>query len=68
MRFAEPAVPYTQQAAIKTQTLLAEWQANCMQQQEPWRGLHWRDELQHQLSQQQGENVLSQISSLEYGK
>ena len=60
------------QAAQKVQSLLDAWRNACLHQEGAVTGhdnkLSWNEKLQHQMSKQQGEALLSKVTSLEYGR
>ncbi|EIE24929.1 hypothetical protein COCSUDRAFT_47011 [Coccomyxa subellipsoidea C-169] len=60
------------QAAQKVQSLLDAWRNACSHQEGAVTGhdnkLSWNEKLQHQMSKQQGEALLSKVTSLEYGR
>lgn len=62
------AVGDTSQAAQKVQALLVEWRSACSQQEASKDELNGNERLQHQISKQQGEVLLSHMTSLEYGR
>ncbi|CAL8464243.1 g3778 [Coccomyxa elongata] len=57
------------QAAQRVQALLEEWRSSAGMEQEPTAAqLSWNERLQHQMSKQQGEDLLAKVTSLEYGR
>ena len=56
-------------AAQRVQALLEEWRSSAGMQEEPSAAqLSWNERLQHQMSKQQGEDLLAKVTSLEYGR
>ncbi|BDA49364.1 hypothetical protein COCOBI_13-4760 [Coccomyxa sp. Obi] len=56
------------QAAQRVQALLEEWRSSAgMHQEASAAQLSWNERLQHQISKQQGEDLLAKVASLEYG-
>jgi membrane protease subunit (stomatin/prohibitin family) len=57
------------QAAERTRVLLEEWKGSCLQSREPdLASMSWSQQLQHQISHQQAEALLSKVTSLKYGR